>query len=94
MKLLTNYKLIKSFNVSKSGEITANPDVRYCGIVKSDLTAKKIVAKELGVPTSTLVVTEIAKVEQWYEIDETVFFENAVEIPAPRAKEKDEETEE
>ena len=94
MKILTNYKLLKSFNVSKSGEVTANPDVRYCGIVKSDLTAKKIVAKELGVPTSTLVVTEIAKVDQWFEIDDDIFFEYAEAIPAPRAKEEVETTEE
>lgn len=89
MKILTNYKLIKSFAVTKAGEIKANKDVRYVGILKSDETAKNIVAKELNLPKATVVVTEIESIDQWYEIDDTLFFDNAVEIPAPRKSRKE-----
>ena len=88
MKLLTNVKIIHSFAVTKQGEIKHLDDVRYVGILKSDETAKKIVAEKLGVTKSTVVVTEIEAIEQWYEIDEDVFFANATPIEAPRKGKK------
>lgn len=93
MKLLTNVKLISSFSVTKQGEIKALPIVRYVGILKSEETAKKIVADTLNVSKATVVVTNIEALEQWYEIDEELFFNNATPIEAPRKSKKDKEAE-
>lgn len=93
MKILTNVKLIHSFSVTKAGEVKPLETVKYVGILKSDETAKKIVADKLGVNKSTVMVTEIEALEQWYEIDEAVFFDNATPIEAPRKAKKDKEAE-
>lgn len=91
MKCMLNEKIIKSFNVTVDGDIVRNEDVRVSCILKSNGTAKKLVAEALGVDKNTLVVTAIEPVKQWYELDDEIFYEHAVAIPAPRAKEEEEE---
>lgn len=94
MQVRVNEKTIRSFSVTKAGEVKPNPEVKTARIVKSDATAKAIVIETLAaqgvtVNKSALVITEIVAAGQWYDLPDEIFFNHAKTIPNPRKSRND-----
>lgn len=91
MKILKNVTDVKGFIVNLDGTTQPLPTLTTMAIVKSNGTAKKYLAKHCGADVNRVIVTEIVHREQYYEIDDSIFWEYATECEPPRKGRKEEE---